>query len=95
MARGGKGLQVRPVVGQLIYNILANLHLMNERILAVVLAAFLSIGAAFAMPPSERGDLLDENSATFLDVVSIRDAVIAMPKADLNQSESEGILYMR
>ena len=68
---------------------------MNERILAVVLATFLSIGAAFAMPPSERGDLQDENSATFLDVVSIRDAVIAMPKADLNQSESEGILYMR
>lgn len=63
--------------------------------MAVGLIALALIGAASAMPPSDRGALLDENSATFLDVVSIRDAVAAMPKADLNESEIEGILYMR
>ncbi len=68
---------------------------MKERFLAVVLVAFIAIGAAVAMQPSERGALQDESSATFLNVVSIRDAVDAMPKEDLNQSESEGILYMR
>jgi len=68
---------------------------MKERFLAVVLVAFIAIGAAVAMPPSERGALQDESSATFLNIVSIRDAVDAMPKADLNQSESDGILYMR
>jgi hypothetical protein len=68
---------------------------MKERFLAVVLVAFIAIGAALAMQPSERGALQDESSATFLNVVSIRDVVDAMPKADLNQSESEGILYMR
>lgn len=68
---------------------------MKERFLAVVLVAFIAMGAAVAMPPSERGALQDESSATFLDVISIREAVDAMPKTDLNQSESEGILYMR
>ena len=68
---------------------------MKEIILAAVLVASALIGGALAMPPSERGALQDESSATFLDVVSIRDAVAAMPKADLNQSESEGLLYMR
>ena len=68
---------------------------MKERFLAVVLVAFIVIGAAFAMQPSERGALQDESSATFLNIVSIRDAVDAMPKADLNQSEVDGILYMR
>jgi hypothetical protein len=68
---------------------------MKEIFLAAVLVASALIGAAVAMPPSERGALQDESSATFLDVVSIRDAVAAMPKTDLNQSESEGLLYMR
>ncbi len=68
---------------------------MKEIYLAVVLALSVLIGGALAMPPSERGALQDENSATFLDVVSIREAVAAMPKVDLNQSESEGLLYMR
>lgn len=68
---------------------------MKEIILAAVLIASALIGGASAMPPTDRGALLDENSATFLDVVSIRDAVAAMPKADLNESESEGLLYMR
>lgn len=63
--------------------------------MAVGLIALALIGAASAMPPADRGALLDENSATFLDVVSIRDAVAAMPKADLNESEIEGILFMR
>ncbi len=68
---------------------------MKERLLAVVLVAFIAVGTAFAMPPSERGALQDENSATFLNVVSIREAVTAMPKADLSQSEADGILFMR
>jgi hypothetical protein len=68
---------------------------MKDIFLAAVLVASALIGGAFAMPPSERGALQDENSATFLDVVSIREAVAAMPKADLNESEIEGILYMR
>ena len=68
---------------------------MKERILTVVLALSALIGAALAMGPSERGALQDENSATFLDVVSIREAVAAMPKADLNESERDGLLYMR
>jgi len=88
-------VQVRSKLGQLIYNISANLLLMKERFLAVVLVAFIVIGAATAMPPSERGELQDRSSATFLDVVSIRDAVDAMPKADLDENETEGILYMR
>ena len=86
---------VRPNVGQLIYNISSYLHIMKESFMAVVLVATALVGAAFAMPPSERGAFQDENSATFFDVVSIRDAVAAMPKADLNESESEGLLYMR
>lgn len=68
---------------------------MKERFLTVVLVAFIAIGAAVAMQPSERGALQDESSATFLDVVSIREAIDAMPKTDLNQSEADGILYMR
>jgi hypothetical protein len=68
---------------------------MKEIFLAAVLALSALIGGALAMGPSERGALQDESSATFLDVVSIREAVVAMPKADLNESESEGLLYMR
>ncbi len=60
---------------------------MKERFVAVALIASALIGAALAMGPSERGALQDESSATFLDVVSIRDAVAAMPKSDLNESE--------
>ncbi|MFA5580087.1 MAG: DUF2202 domain-containing protein, partial [Methanothrix sp.] len=68
---------------------------MREIFLAAVLVASALIGGAFAMPPADRGALLDENSATFFDVVSIREAVAAMPEADLNESETEGILFMR
>jgi hypothetical protein len=68
---------------------------MIAKLLPTVLAVLLAISAAFAMPPSERGALQDESSATFLNVVSIRDAVEAMPKANLSQSEADGILYMR
>jgi hypothetical protein len=68
---------------------------MKEIFLAAVLVLSALIGGALAMGPSERGALQDESSATFLDVVSIREAVVAMPKADLNESESEGLLYMR
>jgi hypothetical protein len=67
---------------------------MREIFLAAVLVASALIGGAFAMPPADRGALLDENSATFFDVVSIREAVAAMPEADLNESETEGILFM-
>jgi hypothetical protein len=68
---------------------------MKEIFLVAVLALSALIGAALAMGPSDRGALLDENSATFFDVVSIRDAVAAMPEADLNESEIEGLFYMR
>jgi hypothetical protein len=68
---------------------------MKEIFLVAVLALSALISGALAMGPSDRGALLDENSATFFDVVSIRDAVAAMPEADLNESETEGLLYMR
>jgi len=80
-----------------LYIISANMLFMKLSHLVAVLAAFAAFGSAgaLAMPPSEAGDVQDESSATFFDVVSIRDAVEAMEKEDLNESETSGILFMR
>ncbi|HPE63979.1 MAG TPA: DUF2202 domain-containing protein [Methanothrix sp.] len=65
--------------------------------LLAVFAAFIAFASsgALAMSPSDAADVQDNSSATFFDVVSIRDAVEAMPKEDLNESETSGLLYMR